>query len=252
MLKVGSSGDEVSQFQAFLHLHGFLMDVPDGEFGPATQKATEEFQRANGLEPDGIVGNDTYKKAYDLGFRLTTAEYRLIPSKSFTPAQRGPGDVTLIVIHTTEGPETPRRSEDTARWFQQTNASAHYIADPAEVTQSVREQDIAWHAGHKATNARSIGIEHCGRASQTPEEWADDASIAELARSAKLSAEICKRYNIPLKKLSLDELKAGEAGFCGHVDVTNAFNGGSGHHDPGPNWDWANYLGLVQKALELI
>lgn len=35
-------------------------DGPDGDFGPATENALREFQRAHGLEDDGICGHDTW------------------------------------------------------------------------------------------------------------------------------------------------------------------------------------------------
>lgn len=178
--------------------------------------------------------------------------YRFIEAKHYTAAERGPGDITLIVLHTTEGPETPRRSEATAEMFHvgDASASAHYIVDPAEVTQAVRDKDVAWHAGHHDTNARSIGIEQNGKASQTAEEWDDDASTGELDLVAKLCGELCLRYSIPAVHLNDDELRAGANGFVGHDDITRVFNDGKGHHDPGPSYPWDDVLAMVQAVID--
>ena len=56
MLKLGSSGDEVKQLQTKLGL------TPDGDFGPATEKAVKTWQEKNGLTADGIVGDTTWSK----------------------------------------------------------------------------------------------------------------------------------------------------------------------------------------------
>lgn len=37
---------------------------PDGDFGPATEKAVKNWQKANGLKADGIVGPITWKKMF--------------------------------------------------------------------------------------------------------------------------------------------------------------------------------------------
>lgn len=53
-LRRGSQGDAVKLLQAQLRA------VIDGEFGPRTEAAVREFQRRNGLVPDGIVGPKTW------------------------------------------------------------------------------------------------------------------------------------------------------------------------------------------------
>ena len=51
--------DAVAELQARLNNHGFTTST-DGLFGPGTQDLVERFQRANGLEDDGIVGPKTW------------------------------------------------------------------------------------------------------------------------------------------------------------------------------------------------
>ena len=155
-----------------------------------------------------------------------------------------------MVIHTMEAPEKPTMAENVARWFAgktAPQASAHYCVDSGLVVQCVLEKDVAWHA--PGANSNGIGIEHSGYARQTAEEWADDYSECMLALSAKLTAEICTRYSIPVVRLTVDDLRSKARGLCGHVDVTNAFNGGRGHTDPGPHFPWEHYLELVSAAM---
>jgi N-acetyl-anhydromuramyl-L-alanine amidase AmpD len=253
MLKIGSSGEETRQWQAFLNLHGYDVGGIDGKFGLRVETSTAKFQVDNGLDADGIVGPATYKTAFDLGFRVAGAEYKFIPAKHFT-AGRGGAIVNLIVLHTTEGPETDHRSEATAAMFHEgeSEASANYIVDPAEIMQSVLEQDASWHSGHHATNMRSIGIEQCGTAQQTPEQWADDASSRELRNVAKLCAKLCVKYVIPRIKLSPEDVAAGASGFCGHIDVTIGLNKGKGHRDPGRDYPWAAVLAMVEQEIDAL
>ncbi len=58
-LKPGSTGPDVSSLQDRLRSLGFDPGPSDGDFGPATEAAVIAFQRANGLDPDGIVGPAT-------------------------------------------------------------------------------------------------------------------------------------------------------------------------------------------------
>ena len=61
LLKEGSSGPVVKQLQQRLQEKGFNPGSIDGVFGLGTKAAVRAFQKANGLEPDGIVGQQTWK-----------------------------------------------------------------------------------------------------------------------------------------------------------------------------------------------
>lgn len=60
MLQQGSFGPEVSALQVALLAFGLEVGSPDGDFGPLTDAAVRQFQQGVGLEPDGIVGSDTW------------------------------------------------------------------------------------------------------------------------------------------------------------------------------------------------
>lgn len=65
------SGDAVRDIQERLSALSFgCGDDPRGEFGPGTLEAVEGFQRDRGLNPDGIVGPDTWRSLYEAGYRL--------------------------------------------------------------------------------------------------------------------------------------------------------------------------------------
>jgi len=58
-LSLGDRGHEVRDLQEALAQHGYDIE-PDGDFGPITQGIVIDFQRTNGLVPDGIVGRKTW------------------------------------------------------------------------------------------------------------------------------------------------------------------------------------------------
>lgn len=53
-LSKGSSGADVKRVQEWLTLSGFGVGI-DGQFGPATELAVEQYQSSLGLPPDGAV-----------------------------------------------------------------------------------------------------------------------------------------------------------------------------------------------------
>ncbi|GHC45772.1 N-acetylmuramoyl-L-alanine amidase [Streptomyces flavofungini] len=107
-------------------------------------------------------------------------------------------------------------------------AAAHYVVrKDGHIAQMIRELDVAFHAGSRDMNERSVGIEHEGFVDKK-ESFTD----AMYEASARLTAGICERYDIPVDRKHI----------IGHVEVE-----GTDHTDPGPHWDWERYLRLVRR-----
>lgn len=83
-VRSGSSGNDVRELQRALKEKGFDPQGTDGKFGANTRKAVIAFQKANGLEPDGIVGKDTLKALFGSAPQSPVAPSR--PADDFTPA----------------------------------------------------------------------------------------------------------------------------------------------------------------------
>ncbi|AEW95021.1 MULTISPECIES: N-acetylmuramoyl-L-alanine amidase [Streptomycetaceae] len=159
---------------------------------------------------------------------FAAASWRPASTANYTAADRPHSHpIDLVVVHVTQ--ET---FDNTIRVFQDPAhaATAHYVVRSADgrVAQCVRERDIAWHAGNWAYNTRSVGIEHEGWVDR-PEFFTD----AMYRASAALTAGVCARYGIPRDR---DHI-------IGHSQVP-----GTDHTDPGPGWDWARYLRLVNSS----
>lgn len=60
-IKQGAKGPDVSKLQNLLKSIGVYQDTVDGSFGPRTKSYVIQFQNANGLEPDGVVGSRTWE-----------------------------------------------------------------------------------------------------------------------------------------------------------------------------------------------
>jgi N-acetyl-anhydromuramyl-L-alanine amidase AmpD len=146
--------------------------------------------------------------------------------------------INKIIVHTVQGRWWSARD-----WFKDSRAgvSAHYIVHSfdSDVNQPVREKDIAYHAGNWSYNQTSIGIEHEGYV-ENPSYWYTETMYRS---SARLSAYLCKKYNIPIDRSHI----------IGHNEVPDPYNpgqygGAGGHTDPGSGWDWAKYMAYVREA----
>ncbi|WP_326794709.1 N-acetylmuramoyl-L-alanine amidase [Streptomyces sp. NBC_01808] len=170
------------------------------------------------------------------GLAATPAQAAQYPTTHWIPAD--PSNYTVssrptsypldfVVVHVTQ-----EYFQDAVDIFQNPSrdVSSHYLIASADgyIAQLVREKDIAWHAGNWNYNTRSIDIEHEGWVDKPA--WFTDVMYQ---RSAQLTAAICTRYGIPRTR---DHI-------IGHNEVP-----GATHTDPGPNWNWTKYMGLVRAA----
>lgn len=170
-----------------------------------------------------------------------------IQAKNYSKG-RGGKKVRLIVIHTMETPETTGRAKQVTQWFAgktAPDASAHYMIDNNFVFNGVKDTDTAWACAESNTNKSSISIELAGQSSQNATQWKDTYSKDMLGIAAKLVANLCFKYDIPVKKLPYSQVKNG-SGIIGHVDVTKAFAIKGGHTDPGKNFPWVDFIAQVE------
>jgi hypothetical protein len=159
-----------------------------------------------------------------------TAQSRDYPGANWRPAHgsnrttsnRGAAKIDFIVIHIAQGSYS-----GTISWFQnpRSNVSAHYVVGRGgQIAQCVRNEDVAWHAGNWRFNAKSIGIEHAGYASH---RW----TRRQYRASARLSARLCKRYNIPVD----------------HHIINHRSVPGAATRCPGRSYNRRKYLRLVRR-----
>lgn len=173
-------------------------------------------------------------------------DLKWMPPKSWDNSNRT--SVQLIVIHDTEGSEGPNSAEDGAAYDQvrTDGTSTHYFHDSNSTVQCVRTEDQA-HAARTQGNRRGIQHELCGVANQGAAGWADAVSQGTLRQAAKQVARDCKKWGIPIRRLTAAQVANGTKGICGHVEITYAFPQDNGTHtDPGPTFPWSQFLGLVR------
>ncbi|MDR3051392.1 MAG: peptidoglycan-binding protein [Oscillospiraceae bacterium] len=65
-LRRGDTGELVTALQNRLILLGFLTEVADGQYGPATVDAVRNFQLRSGLDNDGVAGPLTQQRLYGI------------------------------------------------------------------------------------------------------------------------------------------------------------------------------------------
>ena len=66
VLRTGSRGEDVKTLQSRLYDLGYYSGEIDGQFGAGTKAAVIDFQKANGLDPDGMAGSETKALLYSV------------------------------------------------------------------------------------------------------------------------------------------------------------------------------------------
>lgn len=141
VLKRGSRGEDVKKLQGLL----FLM--VDGIFGPLTEEAVKEFQKANCLKVDGIVGINTWG----------ALEKMTSPS-----LKRSKRNIKELIVHCADTPEGKDFTVDQIRsWHLQRKFSDigyHYVIYRDGSIHLGRNVDIS---GAHCTNHNTISIGIC-------------------------------------------------------------------------------------------
>ncbi|HMR11063.1 MAG TPA: N-acetylmuramoyl-L-alanine amidase, partial [Polyangiaceae bacterium] len=175
------------------------------------------------LPPDSMPADGIAQVSEPLGYPGAT--FTPAAPGNYAPASRGAGQINYVVIHTIQGSYSGAIS-----WFKNPSAkvSSHYVVRSSDgrITQMVDDSDIAYHDG--CFNSNSIGIEHEGFVDD-PGKWYTDAMYRE---SAKLTAWLCDKYNIPKDRQHI----------LGHNETPDC----SDHTDPGSGWDWNKYMNYVK------
>lgn len=131
-------------------------------------------------------------------------------------------------------------------------ASAHATCDAdTTIAPMVPYDRAAWTLG--SGNPISDNIELCAFAGFTREQWLSTGNVtspkgttvrnprAILRRGALWAAERCRARGLPIRKLTVEQVRAGQSGICGHIDWNLAHDAGD-HWDPGPNFPWDVFI----------
>lgn len=248
VLDVGMRGEDVAAWQRVLMRWGYDLSPwnADGDFGALTRKRTIRFQLDRGLTPDGRVGPETRANVETSAKRPSPEDpWPFLQAANWRWANRS--ELRVIVVHTMEAPEKPTTAEAVASWFAgyagaPPRASAHICVDNDSIVRCVRPEHVAW--GAPGANYDGFQVELAGRASQTAGDWGDGYSTAMLELAAGYLARVARRWGVPIRKLDVAGVKRGDRGFCGHVEVSEAFRR-STHTDPGRGFPWGWFVELV-------
>jgi hypothetical protein len=142
----------------------------------------------------------------------------------------------VVVIHATDSTASAH-DEASYATHREDQTSAHFYVDAGGIYEALQLENVAfgclWHG-----NQISVQFELCGRSNQLPD--------AVLRKAAPYVAEVCRRFGIPVRKISAGQVAAGVKGICGHADITAAFpQDGGDHTDPGSAFPWGTFIGYV-------
>lgn len=167
--------------------------------------------------------------------------------------------IERIVIHSAVIPCEPGRARQLGQMNQTSRTGSwHYATDPKEAVQCSYDRVVCWHA---PPNPNTIGIEMA----DWPKPWPTNRTAAALAaarrvwrwnganhkamlnNTARLTAELCIKYDLPIRFVTVAMLKKNPntRGITTHAVTSQAFRQ-STHWDPG-FWPRRRFMDLVRK-----
>ncbi len=145
-------------------------------------------------------------------------------------------DIQGIVVHTAEG---GRVAKNIAKYLSETErtASAHVVIDDKSIVNLLPDDFTAFHVrGH---NSKSLGLELAYFAS----EWGQDKEYEDalITTAAKWATDKCEAYDIPARRLNINEWLKGQRGFISHAELDPVRR-----TDPGINFPWEQFFTLIK------
>ena len=232
-LRQGSQGAGVRQLQAVLLRLRYLGGRADGDFGPATARALQGFQRDWHLAVDGVYAEGTRAALQKALVPVSKPPTAFWASPNF--GSRGGTPIDTLILHHTASNDAAKDLA-TLRYTKTDNrVSAHYLVVPTgKLYQLVPDSKEAWHAGvaslrgvtHPSVNARSLGIEITNDGAGTPFTEAQYRTLEQLV------PYLARTYHVPKENL------------LGHRDVAPGRK-----TDPADYFDWARVRRAVDAVL---
>lgn len=175
------------------------------------------------------------------------AEYKDVP---FIGPPKGYGNYKTtkmyVAIH-----DTANTASDTAEAGyakrRTDSVSSNYYCDKDSLTQSLRTEYVAWHAGSTWGNEKAIAYELTGLNQWTESQWRRNIRWDKLARQV---ARDCNKWKIPIRTLTVEQMKGRKLkGIVTHNQMRQAW-GGTTHTDPGSNFPMKLLIAQAQVYLD--
>ena len=207
-----------------------------------------------GVNQDGIVIPPESIDLSNFPDSIKATGFRQPADSLFKPAwvgspnysSRNGAPIVFVIIHDTEEQFDYAHSlfEDPSD-----QASSHYLirSQDGYIDQFVHNADKAWAV--VCWNSITLNIEHEG--------FVADSSFfteTEYESSARLTASLCERYNIPEDSLHIFGHDAWTYSWFNLIPfslytqyVGTGFATCNSHTDPGPYWNWHHYFDLIRE-----
>lgn len=155
-------------------------------------------------------------------------------------ATHGKQSPKRIVLHSTESPGAGgTAAQGIYKYWQRQGLGygAHFVvAANGQYCRTFNANELLWHV--QDYNDGSVGIEQCGYAAYTEQDWLDNPDQLDVV--AKIIAHLSVRWNIVLRN-------SVSAGVCTHAQVSKALNTPGGHTDPGAGYPLSHVLGMARS-----